>query len=76
MTVSKLSSKRQNLWLVGEFYNAAETNYFLSYNTLDLLFLAIEMPYLRGFKFLDTLKAQPQVIFISSKREYAVKAFD
>jgi DNA-binding LytR/AlgR family response regulator len=34
------------------------------------------MPILNGFQFLDTLKVKPQVIFISSKPEYALKAFD
>lgn len=34
------------------------------------------MPVLSGFDFLDGLKVKPQVIFITSKPEYAVKAFD
>jgi two-component system LytT family response regulator len=76
MIVSKLASKHQNLRLVGEFSNAVETKNFLSYNTVDLVFLDVEMPVLNGFEFLDTLKVKPQVIFISSKAEYAVKAFD
>lgn len=76
MIVHKLVSSHKNLKLVGEFSNAVETNNFLSYNTVDLLFLDIEMPVLNGFEFLDTLKVKPQVIFITSKPEYAVKAFD
>ena len=76
MIVNKLVSNHQNLKLVGEFSNAVETKNFLSYNTVDLLFLDVEMPILNGFDFLDTLKVKPQVIFITSKPEYAVKAFD
>lgn len=76
MIVNKLVTNHQNLKLVGEFSNAVETKNFLSYNTVDLLFLDIEMPILNGFDFLDTLKIKPQVIFITSKPEYAVKAFD
>jgi two-component system LytT family response regulator len=76
MIVSKLVNNHRDLKLVGEFSNAIETKNFLSYNTVDLLFLDIEMPVLNGFDFLDTIKVKPQVIFITSKPEYAVKAFD
>jgi DNA-binding LytR/AlgR family response regulator len=48
----------------------------MSYNDIDLLFLDIEMPIVNGFDFLDGLKTVPQVIFVTSKAEYAVKAFD
>lgn len=76
MIINKLVTNHQNLNLIGEFSNAVETKNFLSYNNVDLVFLDIEMPVLNGFDFLDTLKTKPQVIFISSKPEYAVKAFD
>lgn len=76
MIINKLVTNHQNLNLIGEFSNAVETKNFLSYNNVDLVFLDIEMPILNGFDFLDTLKTKPQVIFISSKPEYAVKAFD
>lgn len=76
MIVTKMVNDSQNLKLIGTFSNAVETKKFLSYNSVDLLFLDIEMPVLNGFQFLDTLKVRPQVIFISSKPEYALKAFD
>lgn len=76
MIVSKLASSHHHLKLVGEFSNAVETRNFISYNDVDVIFLDIEMPVLNGFEFLDTLKIKPQVIFITSKPEYAVKAFD
>ena len=76
MIVSKLVSNHNNLNLVGEFSNAIEAKNFMSYNAIDLLFLDVEMPVLSGFDFLDGLKVKPQVIFITSKPEYAVKAFD
>lgn len=76
MIVNKLVINHPNLKLVGDFSNAVETKNFLSYNSVDLLFLDVEMPVLNGFDFLDTLKTKPQVIFITSKADYAVKAFD
>lgn len=74
--VSKLVSNHINLNLIGEFSNAIEAKNFMSYNAIDLLFLDIEMPVFSGFDFLDGLKVKPQVIFITSKSEYALKAFD
>jgi len=76
MIVGKLVSNHINLKLVGEFSNAIEAKNFMSYNSIDLLFLDVEMPIVSGFDLLDGLKVKPQVIFITSKPEYAVKAFD
>jgi len=76
MIVSKLANNHPNLNLVGEFSNAIEAKNFMSYTSIDLLFLDVEMPIVSGFDFLDNLKVKPQVIFITSKPEYAVKAFD
>ncbi len=76
MIISKLVSNTLTLNLVGDFSNAIEAKNFMSYNAVDLLFLDIEMPILNGFDLLDGLKEKPQVIFITSKPEYAIKAFD
>ncbi len=76
MTISKLVSNHLQLKLIGEFSNAIEAKRFMSFNTVDLLFLDVEMPVLSGFDFLDGLTDKPLVIFITSKPEYAVKAFD
>ena len=40
------------------------------------VFLDIEMPVISGFSFLEGLKAKPQVIFVTAKAEYALRAFD
>ena len=76
MIVSKMVSNHLNLSLLGEFSNAVEAKNFMSYNEIDLIFLDIEMPIVNGFDFLDGLKTAPQVIFVTSKSDYAVKAFD
>lgn len=76
MIISKLATNHLNLNVLAEFSNAIEAKHFMSLNAVDLLFLDIEMPVLSGFDFLDGLKVKPQVIFVTSKPEYAVKAFD
>lgn len=74
--VTKLVDAHPNLNLVGEFSNAVETKNCLASKQVDLLFLDIEMPIINGFNLLDGLKEKPQIIFITAKAEYAVKAFD
>lgn len=76
LTITKLVNENPNLTLVGEFSNAIEAKNCITNKNVDLVFLDIEMPIINGFDLLDGLKAKPQVIFITSKTEYAVKAFD
>ncbi|MDP2159376.1 MAG: LytTR family DNA-binding domain-containing protein, partial [Flavobacterium sp.] len=73
---TKLVNNHQNLNLVGDFSNAIEAKSCMSIHAVDLIFLDIEMPIISGFDFLDGLKVKPQIIFITSKADYAVKAFD
>ena len=76
MVISKLVNNHPNLHLIGDFSNAIEAKNCMSIHTIDLIFLDIEMPVISGFDFLDGLKTKPQIIFITSKAEYAMKAFD
>jgi DNA-binding LytR/AlgR family response regulator len=76
MTITKLVNESASLHLVGDFSNALEAKNSLNYNKVDLIFLDIEMPLINGFDLLDGLKVKPQIIFITSKADYAIKAFD
>ncbi len=76
MIITKLVNNHQNLNLVGDFSNAIEAKSCMSIHSVDLIFLDIEMPVISGFDFLDGLKIKPQIVFITSKADYAVKAFD
>jgi len=76
MIISKLVNNHQHLHLIGDFSNAIEAKNCMSIHSVDLIFLDIEMPVISGFDFLDGLKTKPQIIFITSKAEYAMKAFD
>lgn len=76
MIITKLVNNHPSLRLVGDYSNAIETKNCMSVQSVDLLFLDIEMPVINGFEFLDVLKVKPQIIFITSKAEYALKAFD
>ena len=62
--------------IVGQLKNAIETSDFLQQNTVDILFLDINMPKLSGVQLLKNLKNPPLVIFTTAYSEYAVEAFE
>jgi DNA-binding LytR/AlgR family response regulator len=64
------------LELVGTFRNAIAAFTFLQQNTVDLIFLDIEMPKLSGIDFLKTLKHRPKVIITTAYRDYAIEGFE
>ena len=76
MLISKLVNNHPGLRLIGEFSNAIEAKNCLTVKDVDLVFLDIEMPVINGFDFLDALKVKPQIIFVTAKAEYALKAFN
>lgn len=64
------------LHIVASVGNALEAKTILQTQKIDILFLDINMPVLNGIAFLKTLRNQPQVIFTTAYKEYAVDAFD
>ncbi|MCK0136056.1 LytTR family DNA-binding domain-containing protein [Arenibacter sp. S6351L] len=76
MAVAKLVNNHINLTLVSDYSNAIEANKGIMNDEIDLIFLDVEMPIFSGFDFLETLENPPQVILITGKPDYALKAFD
>ncbi len=64
------------LEIVGQCYLATEALSFLKTQTVDLLFLDIRMPKLKGLDLLKILDNKPQVIITSAYEEYALKSFE
>jgi len=62
--------------LVNHSYNALEAMQFLATNSVDLMFLDINMPKLSGFDFLKTLTIKPQVIVTTAYQEFALEGFE
>ena len=60
----------------GSFKNALLASHFLATNTVDVLFLDIQMPKLTGIDFLKSLSQPPTVIFTTAYREYAVESYE
>ncbi|UOB17180.1 LytR/AlgR family response regulator transcription factor [Abyssalbus ytuae] len=76
MSVAKLIKNHTSLNLVAEYSNAIEAKNGLKNEKVDLIFLDVEMPIVSGFDLLESLNEPPQVILVTGKAEYAVKAFD
>ena len=69
-------SQLENFKLVASCKSAIEANKVLKEHTIDLMFLDIEMPVLKGVDFLKNLNRRPKVIFTTAYRDYAVEGFD
>jgi len=76
MAVAKLVNNHPNLALIAEYSNAIEAKNGIKNNEIDLIFLDVEMPIINGFDLLESLENPPQVILITGKPDYALKAFD
>ena len=68
--------KIPNLEVTASFASAMEAIVVLQRETIDILFLDIEMPNLNGLKFLEHLQQQPATILTTAYSEYALKGFD
>lgn len=65
-----------NYEVVDTFENPVEAFKFLGKETIDLIFLDINMPMLNGLDFIRSLKKAPNVIFTTAYREYAIEGFE
>lgn len=48
----------------------------LQMEKIDLIFLDIHLPKLKGFEFIESLKSHPHIIITSAYKDYAIQAFD
>lgn len=64
------------IMLMGECVNAMEALSFLESNTVDLLFLDIQMPKLSGISFLKSNKHPLEVILTTAYSEFALESYE
>ena len=57
-------------------YNAMEAMEYLNKNTVDFMFLDINMPKLKGLDFLKTLSKPPKTIITTAYKEYAIEGYE
>jgi two-component system, LytTR family, response regulator len=76
LALQQLVSQVDFLEYVGECASAIEAFGFLQQNPVDLILLDIEMPNMTGLELTRHLTQRPIIIFTTSKKEYAVEAFE
>ncbi|WP_271767814.1 LytR/AlgR family response regulator transcription factor [Aquimarina algiphila] len=59
-----------------ECYSAFEAMSYLNENQVDLIFLDINMPKLKGLDFLRTLSNPPLIIVTTAYQEYAIEGYE
>ena len=65
-----------NMQLMRSCYDGLEAFEYLNKNEVDLIFLDLNMPKLKGFDFLKTLKNPPKVIVTTAYQEYALEGYE
>ena len=77
IAMMQLSSQVEELHVVGECSSAMEAYNLMQSQPVDVLFLDIEMPEMSGLELTRHLgNNRPIIIFTTSKKEYAVDAFE
>ena len=65
-----------HLQLQKNCYNALEAMQFLNQQEVDIMFLDLNMPKLKGFDFLRTLNQAPKVIVTTAYKEFALEGYE
>ena len=65
-----------DIQLESTFTNAIDALSYLQNNTVDLIFLDINMPLLDGLNFIKSLEKKPLIIITTAHIEYAVESYE
>ncbi len=68
-------SKTPSLNLIGEFDNPIDAMDFIYEQSVDLIFLDIQMPDLTGIEFAKTLDKPPKLVFTTAFDKYAIEGY-
>lgn len=69
-------SKIDFIEVIDECKNALEANSVLTHQSVDLIFLDINMPHMSGIDFFKQLNPRPAVIFTTAYSDYALDGFE
>ena len=65
-----------NMKLMKNCYDALEALVYLAENEVDIIFLDLNMPKLKGFEFIKTLSSPPKIIVTTAYKEYALEGYE
>jgi len=74
--IRRYCEKLEEIEVLESFKSALDANTYLNAKEVDLMFLDINMPVLKGLDFLRTLRNPPMVIITSAYQEYALEGYE
>lgn len=77
--LSYFISNFSSIEISAQFTDSIEALQYLQNNSVDAIFLDINMPKLNGLDFckvIDSLTPKPTIIFLTAHREYSIEAFE
>lgn len=74
--VELLIKEDNRLKLIGNFNSAKSASEFMENNTVDLIFLDVQMPHINGIEFARTISKNTLVIFTTAYSDYALDSYD
>jgi len=74
--ISTFTAKHPAIKLAGTFNNPHEAKLYLANNSVDLIFLDIDMLEINGIDFAKNLNPRPLLIFTTAHKEYAIDGFE
>lgn len=74
--IARYADRLPSLEVVFSCKNALEAMSFLQSESVDLIFLDIEMPGINGLQMLDSLNYKPYIILTTAYSEYAVESYE
>ncbi|OUS00112.1 DNA-binding response regulator [Flavobacteriales bacterium 33_180_T64] len=74
--IKKYGDMLPNMQFKAHCYDAIEAIEYLNKHKVDLIFLDLNMPKLKGFEFLKTLVSPPKVIVTTAYSEFALEGYE
>jgi len=74
--IKKYCELLPNFQLAKSCFDAFEAFEYLSKNKVDLIFLDLNLPKLKGFEFLKTLTSPPKIIVTTAYQEFALEGYE
>src|SRR5882757_4418238 len=74
--LSNYIARVSSLQLVGECSNAIQVIDFLQKQEVDLIFLDIQMPEIKGTDLIKILKNPPNIIITTAFQEYSIEGYE
>ncbi len=76
IALKEILCKIDSVNVLKTFTESVEAFKFIKENKIDIAFLDVEMPNMSGIDIIENLDNKPFIVFVSSKKDYALDAFN